>query len=76
MKSVIFSILVVATMAAIIIFDWTFIVNCLKLSDTCLLWIDGKLAGWLQIIILCLIMNSAMCLPVIMMWDTCKDMKK
>ena len=75
MKKYLKVILVVAVVIAAIIADWSFVTESLKLADTCLLWMHGRVNGWIQIVFFCLIMDAFISVPAIMMWDMINDMK-
>ena len=73
MKKFIRCLVVVAVVIAAIIADWSFISESLKLSDTCLLWLHGRVMGWIEIVLFCLIMDAFIATPVIMIWNDIND---
>lgn len=74
MKKYIRCLVVIAVLVAAITADWSFISESLKLSDTCLLWIHGRLQGWIEIVLFCLIMDAFISIPAWMIWDDINDM--
>lgn len=74
MKKFVKVIVVVAVVIAAIIADWSFVSESLKLSDTCLLWMHGRVSGWIEIVLFCLIMDSFISIPALLMWDSINEM--
>ena len=74
MKKFVKVIVVVAVVIAAIIADWSFIYESLKLSDTCLLWMHGRVQGWIEIVLFCLIMDGFISIPALLMWDSINEM--
>lgn len=58
-----------------VVCDWSFISESLKLADTTFLWSHGRLAGWIQIVFYCFIMDGFICIPALLMWDLGEDIK-
>ena len=75
MKKYLKVIVVVAVVIAAIIADWSFVSESLKLADTCLLWLHGRVMGWIEIVLFCLIMDAFIATPAIIIWDDINDMK-
>lgn len=48
----------------------------LALPETTLLWCDGVVAGWFQIVFLLIVFDSMMLFPLWMMWDSYNDLRK
>lgn len=69
MKKYIRCLVVVAVIITAIIADVSFVSESLKLSDTCLLWLHGRVMGWIEIVLFCLIMDAFISIPAIMIWD-------
>lgn len=66
---------VIATLLACVLCDWSFVSESLKLSDTCLLWMHGHISGWIEIVLFCLIMDAFCAVPAWLIWDSIDDMK-
>ena len=75
MKKYLKCLVVVAVVIAAIIADWSFISESLRLSDTCLLWIHGRVSGWIEIVLFCLIMDGFISVPALLMWDSISEME-
>lgn len=73
MKKFVKVIVVVAVVIAAIIADWSFVSESLKLADTALLWRCGRVMGWAQIVVYCLIMDAFIATPAIIIWDDIND---
>ena len=67
--------LVLVAIVLSVVCDWSFISESLKLADTSVLWMHGKVIGWVQIVIYCLLMNGFICIPALLMWDLGEDIK-
>ena len=69
MKKLIKCIVVVSVIVTAIIADWSFVSESLKLSDTTLLWMHGRVSGWIEIVLFCLIMDAFISFPAWLIWD-------
>lgn len=75
MKNYLKCFVVIAVIAACVVCDWSFVSESLKLSDTCLLWMNGRVSGWIEIVFMCIIMDAFISVPAIMIWDDINEMK-
>jgi hypothetical protein len=48
----------------------------LALPETTLLWCDGVVAGWFQMIVFLLVFDAMIFFPLWMMWDLYNDLRK
>jgi hypothetical protein len=55
--------------------DYSFISESLMLPETSLLWVNGRIAGWVEIILLCIIMDLFVAVPAFMIWNMTDDLK-
>ena len=69
-----------AIMAACVIaacwYDVVLVRSLLNLPETSLLWRDGVVAGWFQMVVYVACFDGMILIPVWMMWDSYNDLKK
>jgi hypothetical protein len=76
MKKFIKCVLVVAVIVAAAICDYSFISESLQLRDTALLWIHGRVQGWIEIVLFCIFMDCFIAVPAWMIWYDIDDVFK
>ena len=72
-----FSLITMAVLMVESIWYSVVIVNhFVSLPDTGMLWRDGVVAGWIQLVFFLVAFDGIMMFPIWLMWDSYKDLRK